>query len=322
MKRSVVLGVGSYLPPRIMENHEFAARLDTSDEWIVERTGIRQRHIADKTQTTSALGAEAAKAALTAAGIGADSIDLVILATTTPDETMPASATRIQHRLGIAQGAAFDLNAACSGFIYALTVADGLLKAGRATRALVIGAETYSRIVDWEDRGTCILFGDGAGAMVLEAQPESAAKGRGVLYAQIGSDGQYGDLLNTTGGVSTTGQAGVLRMAGREVFRHAVARMTEGVTRALEATGNDIAALDWLVPHQANARILASVAQKLGVAEDHVISTVALHANTSAASIPLALATAAADGRLKPGNLVAMPALGAGFTWGTALVRF
>ncbi len=319
MKQSVVRGVGAYLPLRIMKNQEFEATLDTNDAWIVERTGIRQRHIAADGETTSDLGAHAARAALADAKLTPSDIDLVIVATTTPDETMPATATRIQHKLGIMQGAAFDVNAACSGFIYALTIADSLLKTGAATRALVIGAETYSRILNWQDRGTCILFGDGAGALVLEAQENTE---RGVVYSRIHSDGQYGDLLATTGGVSKTKQAGTLFMEGKEIFRHASAKMSASVSTALAALNLTASDVDWLVPHQANARILAAVAQKLGITEEHIISTVANHANTSAASIPLALAEAHNAGKLKPGQLIALTALGAGLTWGSCLVRW
>lgn len=318
---SVVMGVGAYVPARVMVNKDFEALVETSDEWIVERTGIRKRHIAAEDELTSDLGAKAAAAALKHAGLAASDIDLVIVATTTPDETMPSTATRVQGKLGI-QGAAFDISAACSGFVYALSVADAMLAAGQGRRALVIGAETYSRIVDWKDRATCILFGDGAGAVVLEAASKAEAGTRGVLYSKIVSDGAYGDLLCTTGGVSKTKNAGVIAMSGREVFRHAVAHMSECVVTGLAAVGESVSSLHWLVPHQANARILAAVAQKLGVGEEKVISTVAIHANTSAASIPLALAAGVADGRVKPGQLVALTALGAGFTWGACILRW
>ena len=322
MKRGVITGVGSYLPRRVMLNAELPASLDTSDAWIVERTGIRQRHLAADDERTSDLGAAAARAALSDAGVTAEAIDLIVVGTTTPDETMPATATRIQHKLGMQRAPAMDVNAACSGFVYALTVADSLLRCGRATRALVIGAETYSRILNWEDRGTCILFGDGAGAVVLEAAEESEAAGRGMLYAHIDAEGRYGDLLATTGGVSATKEAGTLTMQGREIFRHAVAKMSESLEAGLYALRLRAEDIDWLVPHQANWRILASVAQRVGIPESRVVSTVALHANTSAASIPLALAAAKADGRLKTGQLVALAALGAGLTWGSCIIRW
>jgi 3-oxoacyl-[acyl-carrier-protein] synthase-3 len=321
-RRCIVRAVGAHLPERIMTNQDFTRILDTSDEWIAERTGIRQRHIAAEGELTSGLGAAAARDALANAGLAASDIDLIVVGTTTPDDTMPATAVHIQRLLGITHGAAFDVSAACSGFVYALTVADSLLKSGQGTRALVIGAETYSRIVDWQDRGTCILFGDGAGAMVLEAVEEGAANGRGVLHCALAADGNYADILHTTGGVSRTKTAGVLTMQGKEVFRHAVAKMSESVAGALKATGYAVADIDWLVPHQANWRILASVAQKLGISEDDVVSTVAQHANTSAASIPLALDAATRDGRLKPGHLVALTALGSGLTWGSAIIRW
>lgn len=320
MARPVVKGVGSALPARVMANKEFESTLDTSDAWIIERTGIRQRYIAAKDERTSDLGTRAAQAALKNAGMKADDIDLVILATTTPDETMPATATRIQHKLGIHRGAAFDVNAACAGYVYALTVADALLRAGQGKRALVIGAETYSRILNWEDRGTCILFGDGAGALVLEMQ--DAPGERGILYCNIESDGQYGDLLATTGGVSSTQNAGTLFMQGKEIFRHAVAKMSDSIAHALSALKLDADAVDWLVPHQANARILSGVAQRLHFPESRVISTVHAHANTSAASIPLALDVARLEGKLKAGQLVAMAALGSGLTWGSCIIRW
>ncbi len=318
--RSIIKGVGAYLPKRIMPNTEIEKLVDTNDEWIIERTGIHERHIAGEGEWTSDLGVEAAKAALQNAKLKPEDIDLVVLATTTPDETMPATATRIQHKLGITQGAAFDVNAACSGFVYALTVADAMLRAGQGKRALVIGAETFSRILDWKDRGTCILFGDGAGALVLEASPDAGA--RGVLYCKVQSDGQYGNLLATSGGVSSTQSSGTVFMQGKEIFRHASAKMSDGVIEAMLALNMGIDKIDWLVPHQANARILASVAQKLGLDEDRVISTVHAHANTSAASIPLALAAAQDARKLKQGQLLALTALGAGLTWGTCIIRW
>lgn len=315
---SIVTGIGGYLPERILTNAELEPMVDTSDAWIVERTGIRQRHISAPAQRTSDLGTQAALAALKAAGCTPGDIDLVICATSTPDETMPSTAARIQARLGITRGAAFDINAACSGFVYALTLADSLLKSGSATRALIVGAETYSRIVDWKDRSTCILFGDGAGAMVLEAGGE----GRGVLGTHIRADGKHGDILATTGGVCATQTAGTIFMQGKDVFRHAVAKMSECVSDACAALKLPLSGVDWLVPHQANWRILASVAQKLGIPEEKVISTVALHANTSSASIPLALAAGVADGRIRPGNIVALAALGAGLTWGSCIIKW
>ncbi len=323
MRRAVVLGTGMYLPDRIMTNAEFESIIETNDEWIVERTGIRQRHIAAEGEFTSDLGAKAGAQALKNAGVSPDSIDLVVLATTTPDDTMPSTATKIQHKLGIGQGAAFDINAACSGFVYAMTVAHNFIAAGSAKRVLVIGAETYSRILDWNDRTTCILFGDGAAAVVLEAQEQKGTSDdRGVLFSGIHSDGQYTGLLATNGGVSSTMTSGKLFMFGKDIFRHAVAKMPAAVTEAVSAVGKTAADLDWLVPHQANARILAGVAQKLGVGEDRVIATVSQHANTSAASIPLALHLGSQDGRIKQGHLIACPALGAGLTWGCTLLRW
>lgn len=322
--RAVVKGVGAHLPAKILTNHEIAKRLDTSHEWIVERTGIHERHIAAEGEHTSDLGVEAAKRALENAKLSADDIDLVVLATTTPDETMPATATKIQHRLGIKRGAAFDVNAACSGFVYALNVADAMLRAGSARRALVIGAETYSRILNWEDRGTCILFGDGAGAMVLEAeeQPDDVQKARGILFSKIYSDGQYTGLLATTGGVSSTKEAGTLFMSGKEIFRHATAKMSESIKEGLGALGFPLSSVDWLVPHQANIRILHAVAQKIGLPEEKAIISVDKHANTSAASIPLALNVGLQAGKIKQGQIVALAALGAGLTWGSCIIRW
>ena len=322
MMRSVVRGLGAYLPARVMENEEFEALVETSAQWIVERTGIQRRHIAAEGERTSDLGAQAASAALADAGLNPRDIDLIVLATTTPDETMPATATRIQHKLGVPRAMAFDVNAACSGFVYAVTVADALLKSGAGTRALVIGAETYSRILNWQDRGTCILFGDGAGALVLEAQAEAQAQGRGVLVARAHAEGQYGDLLATTGGVSSTQTAGTLFMQGKEIFRHATVKMADAVLETVALAGLSLADIDLLAPHQANWRILAAVAQKLGMPEEKVISTVANHANTSAASIPLALAEAKKQGKLRPGSNVALCALGAGLTWGACIIKW
>jgi 3-oxoacyl-[acyl-carrier-protein] synthase III len=323
MKRAVIIGTGMYLPERIMPNSEFESMVETSHEWIAERTGIHQRHIAAEGEMTSDLGAKAGKQALENAGINPDDIDLVILATTTPDDTMPSTATKIQHKLGITKGAAFDVNAACSGFVYAMSVANSFIASGMAQRVLVVGAETYSRILDWNDRGTCILFGDGAAAVVLEAQAQKGTNDdRGILFSGIHSDGQYTGLLATNGGVSSTMTSGKLFMFGKDIFRHAVSKMPAAVEEALAATGKTTADIDWLVPHQANMRILSSVAQKLQVGEDRVIATVSQHANTSAASIPLALHIGVGDGRIKTGQLIACPALGAGLTWGCTLLRW
>lgn len=319
MKRAVVIGTGAYLPARVMTNHDFDPALHTSHEWIVERTGIVQRHIAGDGELTSDMAERAGAQAIANAGIAASSIDLVILATTTPDDTMPSTASKVQHRLGITQGAAFDVNAACSGFVYAMTIAHSFIASGQAQRILVIGAEIYSRILDWSDRTTCILFGDGAAAVVLDAQEGS---NRGIAFSRMHSDGQYTELLKTSGGVSSTQQAGTLFMAGKEIFRHAASKMPAAVEEGLVALGLSTSAIDWLVPHQANMRILQAVAQKLAIGEERVISTVSQHANTSAASIPLALHIAASDGRIRPGQLIACPALGAGLTWGCTLIRW
>ena len=321
--RSVVLGSGSYLPQRILTNDELARKVDTSNEWIVQRTGIRERHIAAPGEVTSDMGLKAAQAALAAAGIEPLSIDLILLATATPDNTFPASAVSIQAGLGITHGAAFDLQAVCSGFVYGLAVADGLLKGGTFKRALVIGAETYSRILDWTDRSTCVLFGDGAGAVVLEAQAQPGTReDRGVLTAHLRSDGRYKSKLYVDGGPASTGTVGHVRMEGREVFRHAVAMITDVIEDAFKATGYTARDIDWFVPHQANKRIIDGSAHKLGIAPEKVVTTVDQHGNTSAASIPLALAVAVGDGRIKPGNLVLLEAMGGGFTWGAALVRW
>lgn len=323
MRRAVVIGTGVYLPTKIMTNYDFPTSLETNHEWIVERTGIVQRHIAAEGENTSDLAVQAGANALADFEIAPESIDLVVLATTTPDDTMPSTASKIQHRLGIKQGAAFDVNAACSGFVYAMTIANSFIVAGQANRVMVIGAETYSRILNWEDRGTCILFGDGAAAIVLEAQDGKGDNSdRGVLFSRIHSDGQYTDLLKTTGGVSSTMNAGVLTMVGKEIFRHAASKMPAAVEEGLKELDLGKEAIDWLVPHQANMRILNSVAQKLHISEDKVITMVQNHANTSAASIPLALHQAAQDGRIKQGNLVACPALGAGLTWGCTIIRW
>ncbi|MGE4410293.1 MAG: ketoacyl-ACP synthase III [Sphingomonadales bacterium] len=320
-RRSVVLGTGSALPARAVSNDELAERVDTSDEWIRGRTGIRTRYIAGEGETTSTLATEAARKALEAAGVEAGSIDLIILATATPDQTFPASATKVQAELGIKDCVAFDVAAVCSGFLYALTVADSMIRSGAASRALVIGAETFSRILDWEDRGTCVLFGDGAGAMVLNAE-ESADGGRGILASKLHADGRYNDLLYVDGGPSSTGTVGKLRMKGQEVFRHAVVNLAAVLKEVLDIAGMTVEDIDWVVPHQANARILEGTARKLGLAREKVIITVDQHANTSAASVPLAFDLAVRDGRIKVGDVVIMEAMGGGFTWGACLLRF
>lgn len=321
--RSQVVGCGSYLPARIVTNDELARRVDTSDEWIVQRTGIRQRHVAADDEPTSALALKAAQAALADAGMDASEIDLIILATATPDHTFPATATQVQAALGIVQGVAFDVQAVCSGFVFALATADKFLASGAAKAALVIGAETFSRILDWEDRTTCVLFGDGAGAVVLKAVAgEGTLADRGVLATHIRSDGRYKDKLYVDGGAGSTGTVGLLRMEGKEVFRHAVLNLAETVRHTFAATGLTGADIDWFVPHQANRRIIDATADKLGIGHDHVVVTVDRHGNTSAASIPLALAEAHRDGRIKPGQLVLIEAMGGGFTWGSALIRW
>jgi len=320
--RSVILGTGSALPAQRVSNAELAERVDTSDEWIVERTGIRFRHIAGPEETTGTLAADAARAALEAAGIAAGEIDLVVLATATPDQTFPATATRVQNALGILDCVAFDVAAVCSGFLYAVQVADSMLRAGVHRRALVIGAETFSRILDWEDRTTCVLFGDGAGAIVLEAQDTDGDAPQGILATKLHADGRYNDLLYVDGGVSTTGTVGKLRMKGREVFRHAVTNLASVMQESLAAAGLQPGDVDWVVPHQANARILDATARKLDLAPEKVIVTVDRHANTSAASVPLALDAAVRDGRIQRGDLLVLEAMGGGFTWGAAVVRF
>ena len=320
-RRSVVVGTGSALPARVMSNDELAARLDTSDEWIVERTGIRQRHIAGPGETTGSLATAAARAALASAGLAPGAIDLIVLATATPDQTFPATACTVQHALGCNGGIAFDVAAVCSGFLYALGVADAMLRAGQATRALVIGAETFSRILDWEDRGTAVLFGDGAGALVLEARPLESADDPGILATRLHADGAYNDMLHVDGGPSTTGSVGKLRMKGREVFRHAVTNLSSVLGEVLVEVGMTAEDIDWLVPHQANARILEATARKLDLPAGKVIVTVDRHANTSAASVPLALDVAVRDGRIRPGQLVMLEAMGGGFTWGASLIR-
>jgi 3-oxoacyl-[acyl-carrier-protein] synthase-3 len=321
--RSVVLGCGSYLPSRVLTNSELSRMVDTSDEWIAQRTGIRERHIAAEGETTSDMGLAAARAALDAAGVDAQSIDLIVLATSTPDNTFPASAVQIQAGLGLTRGAAFDLQAVCSGFVFGLATVDGLIRTGAFKRALVIGSETFSRILDWTDRGTCVLFGDGAGALVIEAQPQPGTRtDRGVLTSHLRSDGRHKAKLYVDGGPSSTQTVGHLRMEGRAVFKHAVAMITDVIEDAFKATGYTAADIDWFVPHQANQRIIDDSAKKLGIAPEKVVSTVAKHGNTSAASIPLALSAAVADGRIKRGDLVMLEAMGGGFTWGSALVRW
>lgn len=321
--RSVVLGYGAYLPERILTNAELAKMVDTSDEWIVQRTGIKQRHIAAEGEFTSHLGLKAAQAAIANAGIDTQSIDLIVLATSTPDNTFPATAVAIQNGLGINHGAAFDLQAVCTGFIFALATADNFLRNGAFKRALVIGAETFSRILDWNDRGTCVLFGDGAGAVVLEAQPQAGTSAdRGILTTHLRSDGRHKDKLFVDGGPSSTQTVGHLRMEGREVFKHAVGMITDVIVDAFEATGTTADDIDWLVPHQANKRIIDASAKKLHIAPQKVVLTVDRHGNTSAASIPLALADAAGDGRIKKNDLLMLEAMGGGFTWGSALLRW
>ncbi|MEO6214491.1 MAG: beta-ketoacyl-ACP synthase III [Sphingomonas sp.] len=319
MIRSAITGTGSALPVRRVSNAELAETVDTSDEWIVERTGIRFRHIAGPDETTATLAADAAKAALAAAGRSAQDIDLIVLATATPDQTFPASATKVQAMLGIDDCVAFDVAAVCSGFLYALQVADSMIRAGAHRKALVIGAETFSRILDWEDRGTCVLFGDGAGAIVLEGETGGT---RGILATRLHADGRHNELLYVDGGPSTTGTVGKLRMKGREVFRHAVVNLAAVMNETLSVAGLTTADVDWVVPHQANARILDATARKLGLDPAQVVVTVDQHANTSAASVPLALDTAVRDGRIKPGQLIVLEAMGGGFTWGAAVVRF
>ncbi|MDR6114351.1 beta-ketoacyl-ACP synthase III [Sphingomonas sp. NCPPB 2930] len=322
MIRSIVTGTGSALPTRRVSNAELAQEVDTSDEWIVERTGIRFRHIAGPEETTATLAADAAKAAIAAAGLSAQDIDLIVLATATPDQTFPATATKVQAMLGINDCVAFDVAAVCSGFLYAVQVADAMLRSGVQRRALVIGAETFSRILDWEDRTTCVLFGDGAGAMVLEARESDDAQGRGILATRLHADGRHNGLLYVDGGPSTTGTVGKLRMKGREVFRHAVVNLAQVMEEALGLAGLSSSDVDWVVPHQANARILDATARKLDLPAGKVVVTVDQHANTSAASVPLALDTAVRDGRIKENDLIVLEAMGGGFTWGAAVIRF
>ena len=318
MIRAAVMGTGSALPARRVSNAELAQQVDTSDEWIVERTGIRFRHIAGEGETTASLATDAARKALAAANLEPSKIDLIVVATATPDQTFPATATIVQASLGIDDCVAFDVAAVCSGFLYAVSVVESMIRAGSARNALVIGAETFSRILDWEDRGTCVLFGDGAGAVVMSAIED----GRGVLAARLHADGRHNQLLYVDGGPSTTGTVGKLRMKGREVFRHAVTNLAAVMSEVLDLAGLDAAQVDWVVPHQANARILDATARKLGLPPEKVVMTVADHANTSAASVPLALDVAVRDGRIVPGNIVVLEAMGGGFTWGAAVLRW
>lgn len=326
MRRAVIVGTGSCLPERRVTNEELARTVDTSDEWIVERTGIRARHIAAPDETTATLGAEAARRALEAAGIAASEVGLIVLATATPDQTFPAAATKVQTLIGAGDCIAFDVAAVCSGFLYALGVAESMIRTGAADTALVIGSETFSRILDWEDRATCVLFGDGAGAVVLRAENSAAdptsREARGVLTTKLHADGRHNQLLYVDGGPSTTGSVGKLRMQGREVFRHAVVNLAEVMGESLGAIGLSAGDVDWVVPHQANRRILDATARKLGLAPERVVVTVDEHANTSAASVPLALDVAVRDGRVKRGDLLVLEAMGGGFTWGAAVVRW
>jgi len=317
-RRSVIAGVGSALPKRRVSNEELAEQVDTSDQWIVERTGIRSRYVAGDGETTASLATDAARRALEHAGVAAPEIDLIVLATATPDQTFPSSATKVQAALGINDCIAFDVHAVCTGFLYALSVADSMLRSGNASKALVIGAETFSRILDWEDRATCVLFGDGAGALVLAAEEGE----RGILATRLHADGRHNDLLFVDGGPSTTGTVGKLRMKGREVFRHAVVNLAEVLNEVLADAGLTSADVDWVVPHQANARILDATAKKLGLPAGKVVVTVDEHANTSAASVPLALDTAVRDGRIKRDDIIVLEAMGGGFTWGAAALRY
>ena len=321
--RSVVVGIGAHLPEKRLTNADLEKLVDTTDEWITQRTGIRQRYLAGPGETTSTLATKAGERALASAGLTPADIDLVIVATSTPDYTFPSTATQVQAALGIHQGVAFDLQAVCSGFVFAVATADKFLASGSHKRALVIGAETFSRILDWNDRTTCVLFGDGAGAMILEARMgEGTMADRGVLTSHLRSDGRHREKLYVDGGPSTTQTVGHLRMSGKEVFRHAVGMVTDVITDAFAATGTSANDLDWFVPHQANQRIIDASAEKLGIAPAKVVKTVEYHGNTSAASIPLALATAVSDGRIKQGDLVMIEAMGGGFTWGSALIRW
>lgn len=321
--RSVVLGSGGYLPAKVLTNQDLSRIVDTSDEWITQRTGIKERHIAAEGERTSDLAVEAARIALADAGLPISEIDLIVLATATPDHTFPASAVSVQAKLGMQHGAAFDVHAVCSGFLYALTSADSFIRSGQAKRALVIGSETFSRILDWTDRGTCVLFGDGAGAVVLSGEPQPGWRSdRGVLTSYLRSDGRFREMLYVDGGPSSTGTVGHLRMEGREVFKHAVAMVSDVIEDAFAATGFTVADIDWFVPHQANIRIIDATAKKLGIPIEKVIRTVDRHGNTSAASIPLALFEASRDGRIKKGDLLLLESMGGGFTWGAVLLRW
>lgn len=321
--RSVVCGIGSALPKKAVKNADLAGIVETSDEWIVQRTGIKQRYIADETETTASLGADAARAALANAGLTVADIDMIIVATATPDNTFPATSVNIQNRLGMTHGFAFDIQAVCTGFVYAMTTADVYIRSGMVRRVIVIGAETFSRILDWNDRTTCVLFGDGAGAVILEAgEGRGLTSDRGVLAAKLRSDGSHKDKLFVDGGPSTTQTTGHLRMEGREVFKHAVGMITDVIEDSFSEAGIQADDIDWFVPHQANKRIIDASAKKLNISEDKVVITVQDHGNTSAASVPLALATAVADGRIKPGNLILLEAMGGGFTWGAMLLRW
>jgi len=322
--RSVILGAGGYLPQKVLTNADLARMVDTSDEWIQQRTGIRERHIAAEGELTSDLAVHASRKALAAAGIAAEDIDLIVMATATPDNTFPAAAVTVQEKLGITAGAALDVQAVCSGFVYGLATTDALLRAGHGSKALVIGAETFSRLLDWTDRSTCVLFGDGAGAVVMvrdDTQP-GGREDRGLLTAHLRSDGRFKDKLFVDGGPSSTGTVGHLRMEGREVYKHAVAKIGDVIEHAFAETGFTAADIDWFVPHQANVRIIDSTAKKFGIPYDKVIRTVDRHGNTSAASIPLALAEASADGRIKRGDLLLLESMGGGFTWGSAILRW
>ncbi len=322
-KRAVVLGCGAYLPERVIDNRELSGAVKTTDEWIVERTGIKRRHVAADGELTSDLALAASKAAIEAAGIDPQSIDLIVLATTTPDSTFPATATRVQAKLGITQGAAFDIQAVCSGFVYALSVANNQLAMGQASTALVIGAETFTRLLDWEDRSTCVLFGDGAGAVILKAEPTTGdAQQRGVLSTHLHSDGRLYDLLYVDGGPSSTGTTGHVRMNGPKVFQHAVVKLAETINEAMAANGLETKDIDWFVPHQANKRIIDSTARRLGLSPEKIVMTIEDHANTSAASIPLALVAAVEDGRIKRGDILLIEAMGGGLSWGSSVVRW
>jgi 3-oxoacyl-[acyl-carrier-protein] synthase-3 len=324
LHRAIITGIGAYLPEQVVTNDDLSCRVDTSDAWIYARTGIRRRHVARDDELTSDLALHASRIAMADAGVGADALDLIVLATTTPDSTFPATATRVQAELGVTRGAAFDIQAVCSGFIYALSVADNAIKLGQADTALVIGAETFTRLLDWSDRSTCVLFGDGAGAVILarEDAANGSGDGRGVLSTHLHSDGRFYNLLYVDGGPSSTGTTGHVRMLGPEVFKHAVNKLADSVEEALAANGLTAADVDWFVPHQANKRIIDSTAKKLGIPVDKIILTVDEHANTSAASIPLALDTGVKDGRIKKGDLVVLEAIGGGLSWGASVLRW